>query len=184
MSGNCDRSVQEETAVLGSRNCTTPGAATALSSVSSAVTLRSEGVMTWLVRALCLNVSAEDAEDGAAPEQSQVNIESPGGLSDGEGNKVALKLMKTRTKHENFLHELCVSIHLSGNEGIIFTPPIYVDSDNFYVLTQDLAPAGTLHSIIEPGERIPEVTVKHCALQLARVLGYMHDQRLVHGLKT
>ncbi|CAJ0964103.1 unnamed protein product [Ranitomeya imitator] len=41
--------------------------------------------MTWLVRALCLNVRAEDAEDGAATERSQVNIESAGGLSDGEG---------------------------------------------------------------------------------------------------
>ncbi|CAJ0928211.1 unnamed protein product [Ranitomeya imitator] len=40
--------------------------------------------MTWLVRTLCLNVSAEDAEDGAAPEQSQVNIESAGSLSDGQ----------------------------------------------------------------------------------------------------
>ncbi|CAJ0967134.1 unnamed protein product [Ranitomeya imitator] len=30
---------------------------------------RSEGMMTWLVRALCLNVSAEDAEDGTAPER-------------------------------------------------------------------------------------------------------------------
>ncbi|CAJ0927689.1 unnamed protein product, partial [Ranitomeya imitator] len=40
-------------------------------SASSAVTLRSEGAMTWLVHALCLNVRAEDAEDGAAPEQSQ-----------------------------------------------------------------------------------------------------------------
>ncbi|CAJ0916575.1 unnamed protein product [Ranitomeya imitator] len=45
------------------------------------VTLRSEGAVTWLVHALSLNVSAED---GAAPEQSQVNIESIGGLSDGE----------------------------------------------------------------------------------------------------
>ncbi|CAJ0955859.1 unnamed protein product [Ranitomeya imitator] len=57
--------------------------AAAPSSASSAVTLRSEGVVTWLVRTLCLNVGAEDAEDGAAPERSQVNIESAGGLSDG-----------------------------------------------------------------------------------------------------
>ncbi|CAJ0966080.1 unnamed protein product, partial [Ranitomeya imitator] len=58
----------------GGRDCTAPGA----------VTLRSEGAVTWLVRSLCLNVRAEDAEDGAAPELSQVNIESAGGLSDGE----------------------------------------------------------------------------------------------------
>ncbi|CAJ0952690.1 unnamed protein product [Ranitomeya imitator] len=43
--------------------------------------------MTWLVPALCLNVSAEDAEDGAAPEQSQVNIESAGGLSNESNSK-------------------------------------------------------------------------------------------------
>ncbi|CAJ0939114.1 unnamed protein product [Ranitomeya imitator] len=40
--------------------------------------------LPWLVRALCLNVSAEDAKDETAPERSQVNIESGGGLSDGE----------------------------------------------------------------------------------------------------
>ncbi|CAJ0953697.1 unnamed protein product [Ranitomeya imitator] len=38
---------------------------------SSAVTLRSVGAVTWFVCALCLNISAEDAEDGAAPERSQ-----------------------------------------------------------------------------------------------------------------
>ncbi|CAJ0968369.1 unnamed protein product [Ranitomeya imitator] len=51
---------------------------------SSAVTLRSEGAVTCLVCALCLNVRAEDAEDGAVPERSQVNIERAGSLSDGE----------------------------------------------------------------------------------------------------
>ncbi|XP_073529572.1 serine/threonine-protein kinase SBK1-like [Phyllobates terribilis] len=97
------------------------------------------------------------------------------------GNNVALKLMKKkRTKHENFLQELCLSIHLSGHEGIIFTHPIYVDSDDYYVLTQELAPAGTLHSLIEPGVGIPEAMVKRCALQLTRALEYMHDQALVH----
>ncbi|XP_077148303.1 serine/threonine-protein kinase SBK1-like [Ranitomeya variabilis] len=97
------------------------------------------------------------------------------------GNNVALKLMKkTQTKYEYFLHELCVSIHLSSHEGIISTHPIFVDSDNFYVLTQDLAPAGTLHSLIEPGVGIPEVMVKRCALQLTKALEYMHDQALVH----
>ncbi|XP_069582944.1 serine/threonine-protein kinase SBK1-like [Ranitomeya imitator] len=97
------------------------------------------------------------------------------------GNNVALKLMKkTHTKYEYFLHELCVSIQLSSHEGIISTHPIFVDSDNFYVLTQDLAPAGTLHSLIEPGVGIPEAMVKRCALQLTKALEYMHDQALVH----
>ncbi|CAJ0930308.1 unnamed protein product [Ranitomeya imitator] len=57
MSGNSDRSPQEEAAVLGKPG-TAPGAA------SSAV--------------FCLNISADDAEDGAVPERSQVNIESAG----------------------------------------------------------------------------------------------------------
>ncbi|CAJ0937845.1 unnamed protein product, partial [Ranitomeya imitator] len=52
------------------------------SSVSSAVTLRSEGAVTLLVCALCLNVSAEDAEDEAASERGKVNIASAGGLCD------------------------------------------------------------------------------------------------------
>ncbi|CAJ0931923.1 unnamed protein product [Ranitomeya imitator] len=38
---------------------------------SSAVTLRSEGAVTWLVRALCKNVCAEGAEDGAASERGK-----------------------------------------------------------------------------------------------------------------
>ncbi|CAJ0964403.1 unnamed protein product [Ranitomeya imitator] len=71
MSGNGDRSVQEEAAALGKQGL-------------HRARNRSEGAVTWLVRAFCLNVSVEDAEDGAAPEQSQVNIESAGGLSDGE----------------------------------------------------------------------------------------------------
>ncbi|XP_075197722.1 serine/threonine-protein kinase SBK1-like [Anomaloglossus baeobatrachus] len=97
------------------------------------------------------------------------------------GTHVALKLMKKRkTKEQSFLHELCVSITLSGHEGIIFTHPIYVDSEYFYVLTQDLAPAGTLHSLIEPSVGIPEVMVKRCAVQLTSALEYMHDHSLVH----
>ncbi|XP_073442706.1 serine/threonine-protein kinase SBK1-like [Dendrobates tinctorius] len=97
------------------------------------------------------------------------------------GNNLALKLMKkTWTKHEDFLHELCVSILLSSHEGFIFTHPIYVELDDYYVLTQDLAPAGTLHSLIEPGVGIPEVMLKRCALQLTKALEYMHDQALVH----
>ncbi|CAJ0959908.1 unnamed protein product [Ranitomeya imitator] len=70
----------------GSRDCTTTGAdeyngegSAALrdihlllvpgAALSSAVTLRSDGAVTWLVRTLCLNVSAEDGvalEQGAA----------------------------------------------------------------------------------------------------------------------
>ncbi|CAJ0943599.1 unnamed protein product [Ranitomeya imitator] len=44
-----------------------------------AVTLRSEGAVTWSVRALCVNVRDED---GATPERGAVNIESAGVLSD------------------------------------------------------------------------------------------------------
>ncbi|CAJ0932489.1 unnamed protein product [Ranitomeya imitator] len=55
LSGRCAQSVQEECREVERRGQT------------AVVTLRSEGAVTWLVRALCLSVSAEDAEeDGAA----------------------------------------------------------------------------------------------------------------------
>ncbi|CAJ0968541.1 unnamed protein product [Ranitomeya imitator] len=84
-------------------------------------------------------------------------------------NNVALKLMKKTDK-------------LSSHEGIISTHPIYVDSDDFYVLTQDLAPAGTpfTNRTRSYWVGIPEAMVKRCALQLTKALEYMHDQALVH----
>ncbi|CAJ0961103.1 unnamed protein product [Ranitomeya imitator] len=86
MSANGDRSVQDEAAASGKQGLQGPhqeqvsitGSAALCdihllpvpgTALSSAVTLRSEGTVTWLVRALCLNVSAEDAEDGVAAEQ-------------------------------------------------------------------------------------------------------------------
>ncbi|XP_056419946.1 serine/threonine-protein kinase SBK1-like isoform X3 [Hyla sarda] len=98
-----------------------------------------------------------------------------------KGKIVAQKLMKKdRTKLDDYLHELFISIYLSSHEVIIFSYPLFIESVDHYILTQDLAPAGSLHSIIEPRVGIPEVIVKRCALQLTNALEYMHSKGLVH----
>ncbi|XP_069830378.1 serine/threonine-protein kinase SBK1-like [Dendropsophus ebraccatus] len=97
------------------------------------------------------------------------------------GKNVALKFIKKdRTKFEDFLDELCISIHLSSYQGIIFTYSSFIDSVDHYVLIQDLAPAGSLHSLIEPCIGIPEVMLKRCAIQLSNALDYLHGKDLVH----
>ncbi|KAG8445737.1 hypothetical protein GDO86_010500 [Hymenochirus boettgeri] len=97
------------------------------------------------------------------------------------GNLVAMKFVrKDRTRQAAFLHELNVSISLSNYSGIIKTYPTYTETLDHYIFTQELAPAGTLHSIIKAEVGIPEDMVKRCALQIARALEYMHDGGLVH----
>ncbi|XP_075716861.1 serine/threonine-protein kinase SBK1-like [Rhinoderma darwinii] len=97
------------------------------------------------------------------------------------GKIVALKLMKKeRTTLQAFLNELCVSIYLSSYKGIIFTYSICMDFVDHYVLTQKMALAGSLHSLIQTGVGIPEEMVKRCALQLTKALDYMHSKALVH----
>ncbi|XP_063771896.1 serine/threonine-protein kinase SBK1-like [Pseudophryne corroboree] len=99
----------------------------------------------------------------------------------GTGKTVALKLVrKNRSTQTAFFHELCVSIYLSSFEGIISTHPIFFNSADHYVLIQELAPAGSLHSLIKRGVGIPETMVKRCAVQLTRALEYMHSKALVH----
>ncbi|XP_066450298.1 serine/threonine-protein kinase SBK1-like [Eleutherodactylus coqui] len=96
------------------------------------------------------------------------------------GDIVALKLMKDRTKLEAFIDELRVSTCLSCYEGIIFTYPSFRNSMEHHILSQELAPAGSLHSLIQDGVGIPEVMVKRCASQLIGALEYMHSRGLVH----
>ncbi|KAG9462021.1 hypothetical protein GDO78_015095 [Eleutherodactylus coqui] len=97
------------------------------------------------------------------------------------GDTVALKLMrKDRTNLEAFIHELHVSTCLSCYEGIIFTYPSFRNSVEHYILSQELAPAGSLHSLIQDDVGIPEVMVKRCASQLIGALEYMHSRGLVH----
>ncbi|XP_075056920.1 serine/threonine-protein kinase SBK1-like [Mixophyes fleayi] len=97
------------------------------------------------------------------------------------GKSVALKkVKKNQTTQESFFHELFVSIYLSSCEGIISTHPTFIQTNNHYTMTQELAPAGSLHSLIQHGVGIPEEMVKRCAMQLARALEYMHSKSLVH----
>ncbi|XP_073484970.1 serine/threonine-protein kinase SBK1-like [Aquarana catesbeiana] len=97
------------------------------------------------------------------------------------GNPVAMKAVKKdKTKLTDFLKELSYSIVLSNHHGIIATHPIFINTPNYYIMTQELATAGTLHQLIEHEVEIPEITAKRCAAQLARALDYMHSRRLVH----
>ncbi|XP_073408767.1 serine/threonine-protein kinase SBK1-like [Dendrobates tinctorius] len=97
------------------------------------------------------------------------------------GEPAAVKLIrKDRTKLETFLMELSLSITLSDHPNIIGTYPIFIGTMDHYVLTQELATAGTLHDIIQSEVGIPEEAVKRCALQISWALDYLHGRRLVH----
>lgn len=61
-----------------------------------------------------------------------------------------MKLMKKdKIQLQAFLKELSYSIFLSNHPGIIATHPIFIDTLNNYIMTQELATAGTLHQLIE-----------------------------------
>ncbi|CAH2245866.1 serine threonine- kinase SBK1-like [Pelobates cultripes] len=98
------------------------------------------------------------------------------------GEDVALKMIrKDRTSFPAYLHELQVSILVSGHENVIHTHPVYVPDPDHFVISQELATSGTLHSIIDSQVGIPEDVVKRCAVQLATALNYMHSRGIVHG---
>ncbi|CAJ0966598.1 unnamed protein product [Ranitomeya imitator] len=122
--------------------------------VTGVAQVLSEGAVTWLVRALSLNASAEDAEDGAAPERSQVNIESAGGLSNGEQQQMGqVKIMTERellaVASEQFLgknvHEIknvvlqTLEGHLRSILGTLTVEQIYQDRDQFAKLVREVA---------------------------------------------
>ncbi|XP_073484973.1 serine/threonine-protein kinase SBK1-like [Aquarana catesbeiana] len=97
------------------------------------------------------------------------------------GRLVALKMVKKElTKREEFLHEVCISLYLTGHKGFISTYSSPLEASDHYVFSQELAPAGSLHSIIQPSVGIPEKLVKRCALQITQALEYMHSKKLVH----
>uniref|UniRef100_A0A8C5MRE3 Protein kinase domain-containing protein n=1 Tax=Leptobrachium leishanense TaxID=445787 RepID=A0A8C5MRE3_9ANUR len=99
------------------------------------------------------------------------------------GSTVALKLIrKDRTRLESFLQELHVSVLVGRHDSIIYTYPIHVLALDHFLIVQDFAPCGTLHSIIEPRNGVPEEKMKRCAEQLASALWYMHSKhQLIHG---
>ncbi|XP_068089352.1 serine/threonine-protein kinase SBK1-like [Hyperolius riggenbachi] len=102
-------------------------------------------------------------------------------LDKATGTHVALKLVKkNRTSWEAFFHELAVSMFLCGHDGIIYTHPGYMDSPDHFGFSQEWAPAGSRHSLIQPGVGIPEDMAKRCAHQISEALAYMHSKGLVH----
>ncbi|XP_075716864.1 serine/threonine-protein kinase SBK1-like [Rhinoderma darwinii] len=97
------------------------------------------------------------------------------------GKPVAVKLVrKDRTMRKMFLMELSMSIYLSEYHGIITTDPIFIGTTDYYIMSQEIATAGTLHHLIHSQVGIPEDAVKRCAMQLTRALDYMHGKGLVH----
>ncbi|XP_069462646.1 serine/threonine-protein kinase SBK1-like [Ambystoma mexicanum] len=97
------------------------------------------------------------------------------------GKSMALKLMKKKTtKRGNFLLEYCVSLCLASHPHIIGTFGIAFETEKYFIFVQELASAGDLFTIMEPGIGLPEPTVKRCALQVSKALDFMHNKALVH----
>ncbi|XP_073442732.1 serine/threonine-protein kinase SBK1-like [Dendrobates tinctorius] len=87
--------------------------------------------------------------------------------------------LSDRTLLKTFLTEFSFSITLSEHPHIITTYPVFIRTIDHYVLSQELAAAGTLHDIIQSEVGIPEATVKRCARQISSALDYMHTRGLV-----
>ncbi|XP_030053575.1 serine/threonine-protein kinase SBK1 [Microcaecilia unicolor] len=97
------------------------------------------------------------------------------------GKSMALKLMqKKMTRRGSFLLEYCISICLASHPHIIGTFGIAFETKKHFVFVQQLALAGDLFSILEPGVGLPELVVRRCTRQLADALDFMHSKALVH----
>ncbi|NWI19191.1 SBK1 kinase, partial [Crypturellus soui] len=97
------------------------------------------------------------------------------------GSPVVLKLMaKAQTDRRTFLREYCITLCLSSHDGCIRALPIAFESATHFAFGQELAPAGDLCDLLNPGEGLPEALVKRCASQVAEALDFMHSRALVH----
>ncbi|CAJ0967416.1 unnamed protein product, partial [Ranitomeya imitator] len=56
----------------------------------------------------------------------------------------------------------------------------FIGTIDHFVLSQELATAGTLHDIIRSEIGIPEAAVKRCARQISSALDFMQTRGLVH----
>ncbi|XP_069071820.1 serine/threonine-protein kinase SBK1-like isoform X3 [Pleurodeles waltl] len=97
------------------------------------------------------------------------------------GAGVALKLLsKVRVQQQAFLLEFSMSLLLSAHPNIINTLIASWQTSTHFVFAQEVAPAGSLHSLLVPKVGISEVLVKRCVLQISNALHYMHSLGLVH----
>uniref|UniRef100_A0A8C5LLR5 Protein kinase domain-containing protein n=1 Tax=Leptobrachium leishanense TaxID=445787 RepID=A0A8C5LLR5_9ANUR len=86
------------------------------------------------------------------------------------GQMVALKMQsKEKTDREHFVVEHSISLLLTSHLHIITTYRMAFETLTSYVSVQELAPAGTLRSII-----------KRKVLQMVSALEFMHRKSLVH----
>ncbi|XP_075301996.1 putative serine/threonine-protein kinase SBK3 isoform X1 [Opisthocomus hoazin] len=97
------------------------------------------------------------------------------------GSPVVLKLMlKEQTERRAFLREYCIALCLSSHAACLRALPIAFESATHFAFGQELAPAGDLCALLNPGEGLAEELVKRCASQLAEALDFMHSRALVH----
>ncbi|XP_074666448.1 putative serine/threonine-protein kinase SBK3 isoform X2 [Strix aluco] len=97
------------------------------------------------------------------------------------GPPVVLKLMlKERTERRAFLREYCIALCLSSHAACLRALPVAFESTTHFAFGQELAPAGDLCALLNPGEGLAEELVKRCASQLAEALDFMHSRALVH----
>ncbi|KAM8960969.1 ribosomal protein S6 kinase alpha-5-like [Pelodytes ibericus] len=97
------------------------------------------------------------------------------------GQMVALKMMsKEKTVADYFLLEYSISRYLSSHPHIITTYGTAFSTDKDFVFVQEVAPVGSLLSLVTPKVGLQEEIVKRCALQLVSALKFMHSKGLVH----
>ncbi|CAN2391047.1 SH3 domain binding kinase family [Pristimantis euphronides] len=97
------------------------------------------------------------------------------------GLMVAVKMLaKKKTPADNFLLEYSISHTLSCHPHIIRTHEIAFHTNRDFVFVQEVAPAGTLQSIMKPKVGMPEDMLKRCAPQIASALDFIHNRGLVH----
>ncbi|KAM6394775.1 putative serine/threonine-protein kinase SBK3 [Rhynochetos jubatus] len=97
------------------------------------------------------------------------------------GSPVVLKLMlKEQTERRAFLREYCIALCLSGHAACLRALPVAFETPTHFAFGQELAPAGDLCALLNPGEGLAEELVKRCASQLAAALDFMHGRALVH----
>ncbi|XP_053908270.1 uncharacterized serine/threonine-protein kinase SBK3 [Cuculus canorus] len=97
------------------------------------------------------------------------------------GTPLVLKLLpKERTERWAFLREYCIARCLAGHGACLRALPVAFETTTHFAFGQEVAPAGDLCALLQPGEGLAEELVKRCAAQLAEALDFMHSRALVH----